>query len=103
MNRSDLVDAVAERAELDKKKATEAVTAVIDALIEKTSEGDKIAISGFGTFTPTKREARTGRNPRTGDPVDIAASNGVKFTPASAFKSRLNPDDGKAKAKAKKS
>jgi len=70
---------------------------MIDAVIAETKGGNKTSLFGFGTFTPTARAARTGRNPQTGAPVKIAASRGVRFAPASAFKQTLNPKGGAAK------
>ncbi len=97
MNKSELVDEVAAVASLDKRSAEAAVTAMIDAVIAETKGGNKVTLFGFGTFTPTARAARTGRNPQTGAPVKIAASKGVRFAPASAFKQVLNPKGSAAK------
>jgi nucleoid DNA-binding protein len=96
VNKSELVDAVASAAAIEKKKAEAAVDAVIGAVMSETKKGNKTSIFGFGTFSPTARAARMGRNPQTGAPVKIAASKGVKFAPASAFKGTLN---GKSAAK----
>jgi DNA-binding protein HU-beta len=97
VNKSELVDEVARTAGLDKRSAEAAVTAMIDAVIAETKAGSKVSLFGFGTFTPTARAARIGRNPQTGAPVRIAASRGVRFAPASAFKQTLNPKGGAAK------
>ncbi len=97
MNKSELVDEVASAASLDKRSAEAAVTAMIDAVIAETKAGNKTSLFGFGTFNPTARAARTGRNPQTGAPVKIAASRGVRFAPASAFKQALNAKSGAAK------
>ena len=97
MNKSELVDEVAGSAGLDKRIAEVAVTAMIDAVIAETKGGNKVTLFGFGTFTPTARAARIGRNPQTGAPVKIAASRGVRFAPASAFKQALNAKGGAAK------
>jgi DNA-binding protein HU-beta len=99
VNRTELIEEVAKAPGLDKRSAEEAVRAVVETVIKQTSTGDKVSIFGFGTFTPTARAARTGRNPQTGDPVKIAASKSVRFAPATAFKASLNP---KKKAAAKK-
>jgi DNA-binding protein HU-beta len=90
VNRTELVEAVAMKTGLDKKKAEEAVTAVTDSVMTEARSGNKVAIFGFGTFTPSARAARMGRNPQTGAPVRIAASKSVRFAPASAFKESLN-------------
>src|SRR5437870_4159225 len=70
--------------------------------MSETRAGNKVSIFGFGTFTPTSRAARMGRNPQTGAPVKIAASKGVRFAPAAAFKSSLNSRAGTKKAAAAK-
>ncbi len=100
MNKSELVEKVAAAADLEKRKAEAAVDAVIDAVIADTRAGNKISLFGFGTFAPTSRAARVGRNPQTGAPVNIAASKGVKFSPAAAFKAVLNPKKGAGAKKA---
>src|SRR5687768_8260598 len=103
MNRSELVQHVAERAGLNRTTADQAVDAFVEAVMTATRKGDKVQLFGFGTFTPTARAARMGRNPQTGEPVKIAASKGVRFAPASVFKSALNGKGGASKATAKKS
>ena len=90
MNRTELIEAVATKADLDKKKAEAAVSAVTELVMAETKAGNKVTIFGFGTFSPSARAARMGRNPQTGAPVRIAASRGVRFAPASAFKESLN-------------
>lgn len=103
MNKSELIDRIAQSADLGKRQAEAALDAVVTAVIAETKAGNRIALSGFGTFSPTSRAARMGRNPQTGAPVKIAASKGVKFSPASAFKATLNTKGGaKAAAPAKK-
>ncbi len=97
MNKSELVDEVASAASLDKRTAEAAVTAMIEAVIAETKRGNKTSLFGFGTFTPRSRAARIGRNPQTGAPVKIAASRGVGFAPAAAFKQALNAKGGAAK------
>ncbi|MCB0640748.1 MAG: HU family DNA-binding protein [Phaeodactylibacter sp.] len=79
MNKGDLVNKVAEGAELSKTQATNACNAVFNAITEALKGGDKATIIGFGTFSVSKREARTGRNPQTGAAIEIAAKNVVKF------------------------
>ncbi len=97
VNRTELVEAVVRRTGLDKKQADAAVTALTESVMAETKAGNKVAIFGFGTFSPSARAARMGRNPQTGAPVRIAASRGVRFAPASAFKESLN-SRGKAAA-----
>ena len=101
VNKSELVDHVRDTAGLERRDAEAAVNAVISAVMSDIRSGTKVSISGFGIFNPTSRAARVGRNPQTGAPVKIAASKGVRFSPAQAFKTELNPSGGK-KAAAKK-
>jgi DNA-binding protein HU-beta len=102
VNRTELVEKVADATGLDKRQAEAAVVAVADAVMSETRSGNKVSIFGFGTFTPTSRAARTGRNPQTGAPVKIAASKSVRFAPASAYKSALNAKKAAAKKTAAK-
>ncbi len=97
VNKSELVDQVAGKTGLDKKSAEAAVTTVIEAVIADTKAGNKVSLFGFGTFTPTSRPARMGRNPATGAQVKIAASKSVRFGLAAAYKSALNTKGGAAK------
>ena len=90
MNKGELVDEIARRADLEKRQAEAALNALVESVIEATKSGDKVSILGFGNFVPTSRSARTGRNPQTGAPVEIAASKSVRFAPGTAFKTALN-------------
>ena len=90
MNKSELVDSIAEGAGLSKADAERALNALIDAVQGAVAKDDKVTLPGFGSFSRSSRAARTGRNPRTGEPVQIAASNGVKFSAGAAFKSAVN-------------
>ena len=94
--KAELIDAVATSAGVSKADAEKTIGAFFDHLTKATKKGDKIAWPGFGSFSTTKRAARTGRNPQTGAPVKIAASTAMKFTPSSTLKTALNP---KRKAK----
>lgn len=98
MNRSELVESVGDVTGLDKRQAESAVKAVIDAVTNEIKSGNKVSIFGFGTFSPTSRAARVGRNPQTGTAVNIAASTGVRFAPATALKALLNPKTAAKKA-----
>ena len=98
MNKAELVDAVREAAGLERRQAESAVEAVVDAIVSSVKAGDRVSIPRFGTFNQTSRAARTGRNPQTGAPVKIAASKGVRFGPAAAFKEALNAKGGAKKA-----
>lgn len=90
LNKSELIDEIARRSDLEKRQAEAALQALIETVVEATKAGDKVSILGFGNFVPTSRAARTGRNPQTGEPVAIAAAKGVRFAPGSAFKTALN-------------
>lgn len=86
MNKTDLVAAVAAKAEVSKKDADAAVKAVFDAITEALAEGDKVALVGFGTFEVKTRAARTGKNPRTGEVIEIAETKIPSFKAGSALK-----------------
>jgi DNA-binding protein HU-beta len=79
MNKGDLINKVAESAGLTKAQATSAVNSVLDSVGESLSNGDKVTLIGFGTFSVSHRAARTGRNPQTGQAIQIAAKSNVKF------------------------
>jgi len=101
VNKSELIDHVSVMTSIDKKTATAAVGAVLDGIVATVKGGNKVSLLGFGVFTPTSRAARQGRNPRTGAPVKIGASKGVRFAPGSPFKAALNAKSGAKKAPAK--
>ena len=86
MNKSELINAVAEKAALSKKDSEAAVTAALDAIIAALADGDEVRLVGFGTFEVKKREARMGRNPKTKEPIPIAASKVPAFKPGKALK-----------------
>lgn len=86
MNKTELVAAVAAKAELSKKDAEAAVKAVTDAITEALADGDKVALVGFGTFDVKTRAARTGKNPRTGEMIEIAEAKVPSFKAGSALK-----------------
>jgi DNA-binding protein HU-beta len=86
MNRTDIRDAVARDAELTQTQADAALSAVLDAVAQALGQGEKVTIPGFGTFETRERSARTGRNPQTGEAIEIAASVAPAFKPASALK-----------------
>jgi DNA-binding protein HU-beta len=90
VNKSELVESVAEQAGLSKADAERAVNAFIDSVQNSVAGGDKVTVPGFGSWSASRRAARTGRNPRTGEPVQIAASMGVKFSVGAGFKSAVN-------------
>ena len=90
MNKNDLIAAVAEAAELSKADATRAVDAVIDTVTGQLKDGGEVRIVGFGTFATSKRAATTGRNPRTGETINIPASVQPKFKAGKALKDAVN-------------
>ncbi|WP_027417483.1 HU family DNA-binding protein [Aneurinibacillus terranovensis] len=86
MNKTELIAKVSEVAELTKKDATKAVDAVFDAITEALKTGDKVQLIGFGNFEVRERAARKGRNPQTGEEIEIAASKVPAFKPGKALK-----------------
>ncbi|MCI2131750.1 MAG: HU family DNA-binding protein [Eubacterium sp.] len=86
MNKTELVAEIAEKAGLSKKDSEAAVRAFIDAVSESLKKGDKVQLVGFGTFEVSERPARTGRNPQTGETIEIAASRTPKFKAGKALK-----------------
>ncbi len=90
MNKSELIDAVAEAADLSKASATRALDSVIDAVTESLQKGDSVVLVGFGTFQVKDRAARTGRNPQTGAPIEIKAAKVPSFKAGKALKDALN-------------
>jgi len=90
VNKNDLVALVADAAGLSKIDATKAVDAVFDGIINSLKKGDEVRLVGFGTFAVTERAASEGRNPRTGEKIDIPASKQPKFKPGKTFKDALN-------------
>ncbi len=91
MTRAELIVNVADRAKLDRKSAERAVTATFDAIKKALIEGDKVQVLGFGTFENRTRAARKGRNPRTGEEIDIKASNLPSFKAGKSLKEAVNP------------
>ena len=90
MNKSELIEKVAGEAGLSKSEAEKAVNAFITVVQTAVSADDKVTLPGFGAWSRTQRAARTGRNPRTGEPVQIAASKAVKFSVGADFKKKVN-------------
>lgn len=86
MTKIELVSAVAEKAGLSKKDSEKVVAAVFSSITEGLQNGEKFSLVGFGTFEVKKREARMGRNPKTKEPIPIAASKVPTFKPGKAFK-----------------
>lgn len=90
MNRKDLVETVAREADLSTAQADAALKALVDGVVAAVAAGDKVAIAGFGTFESRQRSARTGRNPQTGETMEIAASVAPAFKPAAGFKQAVS-------------
>ena len=90
MNKTELVAAVAAKAELSKKDAEKAVAAAVAAVTDALKKGDKVQLVGFGTFEVRKRDARTGKNPRTGETIKIKASKVPAFKAGKALKDVVN-------------
>ncbi len=102
MNKSELVEAVAERAELSKAAANKAIDALTEIITAAISKGDPVALIGFGTFKSVQRAARTGKNPKTGEVLKIEAKAVPKFAPGAGLKaavSGIKPAAKKAAAK----
>lgn len=90
MNKSELIDRIAESADLSKADAGRALDATIEAVTTALKAGDQVALVGFGTFVVKERAARTGRNPQTGKEIAIAAAKAPAFKPGKALKDALN-------------
>lgn len=92
MNKTELVQSVADAADLTKASAQRALEASLDAITQALAAGDSVVIPGFGTFAVGHRAARTGRNPQTGAALEIAASTVVKFKAGKALKDAVNEE-----------
>ena len=90
MNRNELVDAVTSKTDMKKSEAGKAVDAVFDSIAEALKGGDEVRLVGFGTFSVASRAATEGRNPRTGEKIQIAASKQAKFKPGKGLRDSLN-------------
>ena len=90
MNKTEFIAAVAEKAEISKKDSEKALKAFVDVVAEQLKAGDKVQLVGFGTFEVSKRAARTGKNPQTGEPMTISACNAPKFKAGKALKDAVN-------------
>ena len=90
MNKTELIAVVAEKAELSKKDAEKAVKAYTDVVTEELVKGGKVQLVGFGTFEVADRPSREGRNPKSGEPMTIAASRVPKFKAGKALKDQVN-------------
>jgi DNA-binding protein HU-beta len=102
VNKAELIDRVAGAVGVEKNKAEGVLDAFFSTITTSVKRGDKVAWPGFGSFSMSQRAARTGRNPRTGQPVAIKASKAMKFTASSTLKSELNSKGAAKKGAAKK-
>jgi DNA-binding protein HU-beta len=89
MTKSDLIERLAGKADLTRPRAEELVDSLLNDVTEALKKGEKVNISGFGTFTVSNRKARTGRNPKTGEPIEIPASRSAKFKAGKTLKEAL--------------
>lgn len=90
MNKKDLVQKIAETNELTKQQAADVLDTVLDSIGDAIAAGDKVQLLGFGTFEKRERPARTARNPRTGENIEIAAASVPAFKPGKALKDKVN-------------
>ena len=90
MNKTELIDAIAEQTDLSKADAGRASDAVVSTVVKAVAKNDSVTLVGFGTFKQSKRAARSGRNPRTGQEIKIAAAKVPRFIPGAAFKTAVN-------------
>lgn len=93
MTKADLIDGLANKLGMGKSEAERAVNIVLDDVINALKQGERVNISGFGTFSVSVRQARTGRNPKTGESIEISASRSAKFKPGKQLKDSLNQSD----------
>lgn len=89
MNKSELIDAMATGGEISKTAAGRALDAAIEAITKSVANGDQVSLIGFGAFKAVERKGRTGKNPKTGEPINIPASVVPKFTPGASFKAAV--------------
>jgi DNA-binding protein HU-beta len=90
MNKSELIDAVADRSSMSKSDVSSTLDAMVETITETVARGDKVSVTGFGTFERRERKARTGRNPQTGDEMQIKASKAPAFKAGKSFKDAVD-------------
>ncbi|MGH7197590.1 MAG: HU family DNA-binding protein [Candidatus Omnitrophota bacterium] len=90
MTKADLIESLARKAALPRPKAEEIVNGLFDDIVAALKNGDKVNLSGFGTFSVSERKARTGRNPKTGEAIEIAAARAAKFKASKTLKESLS-------------
>ena len=96
MTKADLIEGLSNKLGLNKNDAEKAVNVVLDDIINALKAGERVNISGFGTFAVSLREARTGRNPKTGESIEISASRSAKFKAGKQLKDSLNEEGAPA-------
>src|SRR5712671_2319935 len=94
MTKAELIEALSNKLPLNKADAERAINIVLDDLISALRQGGRVNISGFGTFSVSERKARTGRNPKTGESIEISASRSAKVKPGKQLKDSLNESAG---------
>lgn len=94
MTKADLIEGLSNKLGLAKGEAEKAVNIVLDDIINALKQGERVNISGFGTFSVSTRQARAGRNPKTGESIEISASRSAKFKPGKQLKDSLNDGEG---------
>ena len=90
MNKNDLAEAIASGADISQTKGEEVLKVLLEIIENQLINQDSVQLSGFGTFAVKTRSARVGRNPKTGDPIEIRASIAIRFIPGKAFKDQVN-------------
>jgi nucleoid DNA-binding protein len=90
MNKTELIEAIAKETELSKAAAARALNALLDTIVKTVAKKQDVQLIGFGTFKAAKRAARTGKNPRTGEPLKIAAATVPKFSAGAVFKAAVS-------------
>ncbi len=90
MTKAELIETLANKLPINKAEAEKAINIVLEDIITSLKKGDRVNISGFGTFSVSDRQARTGRNPKTGESIQISASRSAKFKPGKQLKDSLN-------------
>ena len=94
MNKGELVDVIAEKANVAKKEADAVLSAAIDTIVESVAKGEKVTLVGFGSFEKRDRQAREGRNPKTGESMTIAATTVPAFSAGKSFKEAVASSKG---------
>ncbi len=102
MNKAELIEAISKDTSLSKKDVDAVIKSFISTVSDTLQKKESVQLTGFGTFETAEREARIGRNPATGEEIQIAASTGVKFKVGSTLKAKVNPPKAKESAKPEK-